>query len=723
MDFLKAFSDGPHILAKIPIEGGYLKSEYFETAEGTAEWCKSSNPGHGLYYHVGTPRKNVRQRMKKPDVAELRYLWADVDPPKGYTDLIEEQAGIYDTLLQHDPQPTIIVNSGGGFQALWLLDKPIVLNNEEDIAEAERYTRFFVDSVGADPNSVNVDRILRLPDTINYPNATKRTAGRIEAPTSYEYFGGSYPLSAFEQAPVRVEACKDGSIDIDVEDRKISYTEENLPEGISSKWESLIVSCDESWYFEDSGYGSRSDVMIAMVRYLLENGYEHQVIYDILLSPALKISDHIFEKGAYNVDRYAKRQITEVLKRMDNKPAEEAKFIYTTPKEGDPKIIATSPHNVKLALLKSGRTFGYNEFSGVVLVDDVPFEKYHVTEALHDLEDKFKTTFASRLIDDTMQMLCYQNTFNPVVSYFRALPKWDGKNRIDTWLIDYCGAEDNALNRAYGRLTLLAATKRAIEPGCKFDEMLVLEGDQGDGKSEILRKGLCPNPRWFTDSVTLNRTRKEFMEDVSGHWIVECGELAGMRRANTEKLKALLSTTVDKARMAYARSRTDWPRRFILIGTTNQSDYLQDETGNRRFWCVECTGDLNSHVWDLSQVRDKLWAEALEAVDDGEKIRLDPALYAQSTARAKERLEDNPYAAGLTDAIGEMDGLVRVDELAKHLSITLDWHTQRSIGFALRRMGFRRLVVSKSGINVRAWKRGDENEWIVLVFDEAKEIL
>jgi len=401
----------------------------------------------------------------------------------------------------------------------------------------------------------------------------------------------------------------------------------------------------------------------------------------------------------------------------------EAEFIYTNPKDGNGKIIHTSPHNVKLALLRSGRTFGYNEFSGDILMDDVTLEEYHITEALHDLEAKFKTTFADRLLDRTIQMLCYQNTFNPVVSYFRKLPKWDGTNRIDTWLIDYCGAEDNILNRAYGRLILLAATKRAIEPGCKFDEMLVLESDQGDGKSDIIRKGLCPNPRWFTDSVTLNKTRKEFMEEIQGHWIVECGDLATMRRTNTERLKALLSTTVDKARMAYGRSRTDWPRRFIIIGTTNQSDYLRDETGNRRFWCVACHGNLNDRIWDLSQIRDMIWAEALAAVDDGEKIRLDPALYSQSTARAKDRLEDNPYTAGIERAIGTRDGLVKIDELAAHININLDWHTQRSIGFALRRMGFKRAVITKDGVQARAWKRGDEDEWITLVFDEEKEIL
>ena len=734
--FLQVFApQGPYLLAAIPAKGGELKSEYFETLDDVQEWCQSMNPGHGLYYHVGTPKVNVKKRMKKSDVSYLPWLWADLDPKKGKP-LKEERERIEALLTGRPPKgvpskPSLIIDSGGGYQALWRLSEPIVLKTPEDVEEAERLTRFFVGAYGSDAQAWNVDRILRLPGTINHPNATKRKLGRKPAlSTAYMLHKETTDSKAFSLAPQMQQSEEKVSIsDVNCEIRKKTYTKNTLPKGISAKWESLVVECDESFYFEDSSYASRSHVVIGFVRYMLENKYQHQIIYDILLSPDLRISKHVYEQ--HNVDRYAKRQISRAMEFMSTKPkgTDETFIMSKEKKHGDgtvtpPQIIKTNIHNVRLAILKADIPCEYNELADEYKVNEETLQKYSVTQVAYELETKHQTTFPMLLVGDVLTMLCRENTYNPVVQYLKALPKWDKKVRLDTWLTDYCGADDNALNRAYGRLTLLAAAKRALEPGCKYDEMLILEGHTGDGKSDLLQKGLCPNPHWFSDSVTMHRSRKEFMEDCAGHWIIEWGELADLKKADTDKLKALLSCAVDKARMSYDRSRTDKPRSFILIATTNRKDYLQDETGNRRFWCVACNGVLLHNIPLLAANRDQLWAEAKEAVESGESIRLDPALYHQSGLRAEERLEESPVEDVLVDAIGNREGLIKVTTIIKFLgSKASDWQIGRIVTKALRRMNFENKVIAKDGVSQRVWRRGKCTEWIELQFDEEKEIL
>lgn len=734
--FLQVFSpQGPYLLAAIPVEGGSLKSEYFETLDGVEDWCRATNPGHGLYYHVGTPRMGVKYRMVKGDVGRLDWLWADVDPAKG-KDLVKERERIEALLTGKPPKgvpskPSLIVDSGGGYQALWRLKTPIILNTEEDVAESERLTRFFVGAYGADAQAFEVARILRLPGTINWPGKKKKAElGRKPALSqAYMLHKESTEFSFFSLAPRMKKEKKVSVSDVNCEIRKKTYTKDTLPRGINTKWESLIVECDESFYFEDSSYPSKSEVVIGFVRYMLENDYAHQVVYDILLSPDLRISKHVYEQ--HNVDRYAKRQISRAMEFMSKEPkGTDETFIMTSEKKhGDgritpPQIIKTNIHNVRLAILKAGIPCEYNALADEYKVNEETLQKYSVTQVAFELETKNATTFPMMLVGDVLQMVCRENTYNPVVQYLKALPKWDKKVRLDTWLMDYCGADDNALNRAYGRLTLLAAAKRALEPGCKYDEMLILEGFTGDGKSDLLQRGLCPNPHWFSDSVTMHRSRKEFMEDVAGHWIVEWGELADLKKADTDKLKALLSCSVDKARMAYDRSRTDKPRSFILIATTNRKDYLQDETGNRRFWCVACEGNLLHNIPALAAARDQIWAEAKESVENGESIRLDPALYHQSGLRAEERLEESPVEDVLVEAIGNREGLIKVTTIIKFLgSKASDWQIGRVVTKALRRMNFKNKVIAKDGVSQRVWRRGASTEWIELQFDDEKSII
>jgi hypothetical protein len=151
--------------------------------------------------------------------------------------------------------------------------------------------------------------------------------------------------------------------------------------------------------------------------------------------------------------------------------------------------------------------------------------------------------------------------------------------------------------------------RRAKHPGCKFDHILVLRGRQDLGKSSLIR-GLCPDPAWFTDQAKVGADAKETIERTSGSWIVELAELDGLGKREANAVKSFVTTTIDRARPAYGRYTVEKSRQFILFGTTNESAFLTDLTGNRRWWVVP-VGCCD--VEGLSAVRDQLWAEAVHA--------------------------------------------------------------------------------------------------------------
>jgi predicted P-loop ATPase len=185
-----------------------------------------------------------------------------------------------------------------------------------------------------------------------------------------------------------------------------------------------------------------------------------------------------------------------------------------------------------------------------------------------------------QLMEDALRLECLDHTFDPVREYLDGL-KWDGVPRIDRWLVRYCGCDDTALNRAFGRKWLVAGVRRVRQPGCKFDTMLVLEGYQGQGKSTLFLV-LAGGEENFSDAEIIGDDKKEQQEAVQGVWIYEIGELEGMTKHDVTAIKLFLSKTHDRARPAFGRARVDRARRCVFAGTTNDDKYLRDTTGNRR---------------------------------------------------------------------------------------------------------------------------------------------
>ncbi|EJO21974.1 virulence-associated protein E [Selenomonas sp. FOBRC6] len=277
-------------------------------------------------------------------------------------------------------------------------------------------------------------------------------------------------------------------------------------------------------------------------------------------------------------------------------------------------------------------------------------------------------SFSQRNYDIAVTKAADDRSYHPIKEYFDGLPVWDEMPRVDTVLIDYLGAQDNAYVRAVTRKALCAAYMRIYHPGIKFDYITVLNGNQGIGKSTLIAKlGM----EWFADSLTLSDMNdKTAAEKLQGYWIHEIGEMAGMRKAELEKVKAFVSRQDDKYRASFGRRVTPHPRQCIFFGTTNsENGYLRDITGNRRFWNVKVTGDGRMKPWDLGQETvDQIWAEVIVLSNAGEELFLDHTLEDYARKEQSEAMEQD-----------DREGLVAryLDMLLPETWDTMDVHQRR----------------------------------------------
>jgi hypothetical protein len=263
-----------------------------------------------------------------------------------------------------------------------------------------------------------------------------------------------------------------------------------------------------------------------------------------------------------------------------------------------------------------------------------------------------------------------QNSFHPLRDYLDSL-EWDGKPRLDTWLTDYMGAEDTELHRAFGRKHLIGAVRRIQRPGAKYDTILIFQGIQGQGKSSFIR-ALSPADEYFSDAMKIGADIQEIMEVCSGKWLIEIPELDGMGRKDAASVKAMLSRQTDEARMAYGRYKTRIPRQFVMFGSVNDTHFLQDTTGNRRFWpvTVKPTEVAEAIVTRLIVNRDQLWAEAAHYESQGESVVLPKHLWGAAAEAQQARMVIDPWAEKLETYLTAHPGFVQTDEIYNVLGIS-----------------------------------------------------
>ena len=277
-------------------------------------------------------------------------------------------------------------------------------------------------------------------------------------------------------------------------------------------------------------------------------------------------------------------------------------------------------------------------------------------------------------IDAALDLHASLHAFNEVQDYLNGLV-WDGVPRLDTLFIDCLGAEDSEYNRIVCRKIFTAAVARAMNPGCKFDCMLILCGNQGWGKSTLISKMAHG---WLNDSIRTFEG-KEASELLQGVWLVEIAELDAFRRTDVARIKQFLSLQVDRYRAAYGRHAKEQPRSCVFFGSCNQMDFLQDTTGNRRFWPV----DVNiiprkKKAWDLTDDEiDQLWGEAKARWMMGEKLYLTAEQEEQAKIMQEAHREASPKEGMIEDFVAKK---VPADWQQWNIDRRRDWWAQTAHG-------------------------------------------
>ena len=283
--------------------------------------------------------------------------------------------------------------------------------------------------------------------------------------------------------------------------------------------------------------------------------------------------------------------------------------------------------------------------------DADPFWNNSDDNGLIDYVSKVYQLTGKQALLDANDLAMSQSTFHPVREWLESL-EWDGIERLDTMLCDYLGAEDNPLTRAMTRKHFTAAVARVMRPGCKYDYILTLIGPQGIGKSTLVK---IMGGDWFDDSLT-SIEGKEGMEQIRGKWLIEFGELTNYKKSTSEAYKAFISKQEDSYRPAYGRKVEVYPRQCVFFATTNEPAFLKGDTGNRRFWTVECDrADILKDVWDeLPEEREQLWAEALHYYRQGERLYLPHEL-----EKAAQQRQDDHNEVAADERIGVIEAFIR----------------------------------------------------------------
>lgn len=350
-----------------------------------------------------------------------------------------------------------------------------------------------------------------------------------------------------------------------------------------------------------------------------------------------------------------KEQLEEAGMEFDDESADWLGDLKRDPKNG--KLLATR-YNVRLVLEhdpKLKKRFAWDDFSKrIALCGDLPWRPIRHGQFWGDGDDAalryhletFYELDSIKKIDDEVLNVANQLSFHKVREYLEGLT-WDGKKRIDTLFIDYLGAEDTPYTRAVTRKMLIAAVGRVVRPGIKFDNMVVLVGPQGVGKSYI-SKLLAKD--WFSDSLTTVQG-KEAYEQLRGAWIIEMAELSVLRKAEIEAIKQFISKQEDSYRVAYGRQISVFPRQCIFIGTTNDVTFLKDKTGNRRFWPVVVGGKRTKSLWsdDIASEIDQVWAEAAAAWDAGESLYIGPEMEREAMQVQARHTEESPLSGPIQE--------------------------------------------------------------------------
>ena len=312
-----------------------------------------------------------------------------------------------------------------------------------------------------------------------------------------------------------------------------------------------------------------------------------------------------------------------------------------------------SMHNARVAITALGITCSRDTFHNKTMFgyrdDEVKHELQSILGEVSDdgilalrqlMSDRFGFDLTDKHTRDAVVSLALENCFNPVCDLInKAEAEWDGVKRLDRMAADYFNCEDTPINCAFMRKTMIGLVARARRPGCKFDTIAVLESKEGFNKSTAWK--VLAGDNNFSDERILGKEAREVQEQLSGVWIHENADLAGLKKTDVESVKAYASRTTDIARAAFGYFVTKQPRHSIEVETTNADTYLQSQTGNRRFWPMTVTRPID--IEKLKRDRLLLLGEAARCETEGESVVLDERLWGDAGVEQEKRRVKDPW--------------------------------------------------------------------------------
>lgn len=264
------------------------------------------------------------------------------------------------------------------------------------------------------------------------------------------------------------------------------------------------------------------------------------------------------------------------------------------------------------------------------------------------LEKKYALTSSIDSINQVCSIIADDNSYHPIKEYLNSV-QWDGIHRVKSVFTDFLGATDNLYTQSVAVVTFVGCVARIMQAGIKFDTCTVLTGGQGVGKSKFIAK-IAVKPEWFTDGVT-SFDGKDFYESIQGKWIVELGEGTAFQKSIKERSKQAITSQQDFYRKPYGRNPEQRPRQCVFFGTTNNYDFLKDETGDRRYYPIDvniakATKNIDRDL--TPEYINQLWAEAKTLYDSGQSIYIqDSQVLAMAEREQRKHFDESPLQSDI----------------------------------------------------------------------------
>lgn len=332
-------------------------------------------------------------------------------------------------------------------------------------------------------------------------------------------------------------------------------------------------------------------------------------------------------------------------------------------------------------------TIYYDDFLNRVMLQNSPAREWSDADDLrltrHIQAELGLPRIGREVVSQAVVAVAHQRRRNCVREWLETL-QHDGAARIEKFFTDCFGADDSEYTHSASRNFWLSMVARVYRPGCKVDNMVVMEGAQGAGKSTALQ---IMGGDWFAEQHESATNPKAFSEILQGKLLIEISEMDAFSRVEVNRVKQTISCPSDRFRPSYARHATDHPRQCIFVGTTNRDDWNRDETGARRFWPIVCS-DINLEA--IANAREQLFAEAVVRHKAGETHWIMPE---ETTRNEQEaRYQADPWLADI-EAIIKGESSVTTSHVAGKLNIAIerrDRGTEMRIGAVLRFLGWHR---------------------------------